>query len=75
MSEEDNENLTYHDRCRLLNSNPVLVARHLQYWVEVFFKKVVDGPLGKTKHCALFSVVDQCSSFNFKQQGSVCCFC
>ena len=50
MSEEHNENLTYHDRCRLLNSNPVLVARHLQYWVEVFFKKVVDGPLGKTKY-------------------------
>ena len=39
------------DRCCLLNSNPVLVAKHFQYRVEVLFKKViVDGPLGKTKN-------------------------
>ena len=51
MSEEDIENLTYHDRCHLLNSNPVLVAKHFQYRVEVFFKEiVVDGPMRKTKY-------------------------
>ena len=39
------------ERCNLLNSNPVLVARHFQYRVEVFFKEIViDGPLGKTKY-------------------------
>ena len=90
MSEEDIENLTYNDRCRLLNSNPVLVARHFQYWVEVFFKEIVaDGPLGEHQAlcylcrvssswlttCALFSVGGQCSSFNFKQQERACCFC
>ena len=54
MSEEDIGNLTYHDRCRLLNSNPVLVVRHFQYRVEVFFKEiVVDGPLGKIKYYAI----------------------
>ena len=54
MSEETIDNLTYHDRCRLLNSNPILVARHFQYRVEVFFKEiVVDGPLGKTKYYAI----------------------
>ena len=54
MSEEDIENLTYHERCRLLNSNPVLVVRHFQYQVEVFFKEIaVDGPLGKTKYYAI----------------------
>ena len=32
-----------------LNGNPVLVARHFQYRVEIIFKIVVlDGPLGKT---------------------------
>ena len=36
------------DRCGLLNSNPILVAKHFQYRVEVFFKKIIaDGPLGK----------------------------
>ena len=34
----------------MLNNNPVLVARHFQYKVEVFFKDIIlDGPLGKTK--------------------------
>ena len=54
MSEEDIGNSTYHDRCCVLNSNPVLVARHFQCWVEVFFKEIaVDGPLGKTKYYAI----------------------
>ena len=54
MPEEDIGNLTYHDRCRLLNDNPVLFVRHFQYQVEVFFKEiVVDGPLGKTKYYAI----------------------
>ena len=43
-------NLSYHGRCRLLNSNPILVARHLQYQVEAFFKEiVVGGPFRKIK--------------------------
>ena len=38
----------------LLNSNPVLVARHLQHRVEVFFKEIIiDVPLGKTKYYAI----------------------
>ena len=48
------ENLSYHDICDLLNSNPVLVARHFQYRVETFFKTIVlDGPLGKTTYYAI----------------------
>ena len=54
MSEEDIEKIPYHDRCRLLNNNPVLVARHFQYRVECFFRQIViDGPLGKTKYYAI----------------------
>ena len=38
-------------RCTYLNSNPVLLARHFQYKMELFFKLiVVDGLLGKVKH-------------------------
>ena len=44
----------YFDRCNVLNKNPVLVARHFQYRVELFFKiLVLDGPLGKTKYYAI----------------------
>ena len=51
---KDLNNISYHDRCAVLNSNPVLVARHFQYRVELFFKLfVVDGPLGKTKYYAI----------------------
>ena len=38
-------------RCTYLYSNPVLLARHFQYKMELFFKLiVVDGLLGKVKH-------------------------
>ena len=46
--------MCYQDRCDTLNKNPVLVARHFQYRVEVFFKEVVlNDPLGKTKCYAI----------------------
>ena len=46
--------MTYHKRCDTLNKNPVLVARHFQYRVEMVFKVIViDGPLGKTQYYAI----------------------
>ena len=52
-AEFDISNLSYHDRCHIPNSNPVLVAKHFQYRVEFFFKLlIIDGPLGKSKHYA-----------------------
>ena len=54
LSGEKLKKLSYKDRCNLLNNNPVLVARHFQYKVEVFFKDIIlDGPLGKTKYYAI----------------------
>ena len=54
LSEEELENLSNQERGNLLNNNQVLVARHFQYKVEVFFKQIIiDGPLGKTKYYAL----------------------
>ena len=54
LSEEEQRTLSYKDMCNLLNNNPVLVARHFQYKVEVFFKDIIfDGPLGKTKYYAI----------------------
>ena len=48
ISDEEVDEMSYHERCDTLNKNPVLVARHFQYRVEMFFKIVVlDGPLGK----------------------------
>ena len=84
LSEENIKNLSKQDRCRLLNSNPVLVAKHFQYRVELFFKKtIVDGPLGKTTYYAIrveFQVRGSPHLHCFlwvvkdKQQGRVCCF-
>ena len=51
VSQDDISNINYFQRCEILNSNPVLLARHFQYCVEVFFKKIIiDGPLGKVKY-------------------------
>lgn len=41
LSEEAISNLTYFERCEILNKNPVLVARHLQYRVELLFRNVL----------------------------------
>ena len=49
ISDEAFDELSYHERCDTLNKNPVLVARHFQYRVEILFKIIVlHGPLGKT---------------------------
>ena len=54
LSEEEISQMDYFTRCELLNSNPVLMARHFQYRVEVFFTEIiVDGPLGKVKYHAI----------------------
>ena len=54
LSDDEIRNLTYQQRTKLLNDNPILVARHFQYKAQVFFKEIVlDGPLGKTKYYAL----------------------
>ena len=46
--------MSCHERCDTLNKNPVLVVRHFQYRVEMFFKIIVlDGPLGKTQYYAI----------------------
>ena len=50
LSDDDIKNLSFEDRCKYLNSNPVLIARHFQYRVQLFFKEIlIDGPLGKTE--------------------------
>ena len=54
LSEEDINKLSYFERCRYLNLNPVLLSRHFQYRVEVFFKEiVVNGPLEKVTYYAI----------------------
>ena len=54
ISEKEISNLNYFERTKILNSNPVLLARHFQYRVETFFKYIViDGPLGKVQYYAI----------------------
>ena len=54
MADDDIHSMSYFDKTKILNSNPVLLARHFQYRVAVFFKEIVsDGPLGKIKHYAI----------------------
>ena len=37
--DEKLKTLSYQERCNLLNNNPVIVARHFQYKVEVYFQR------------------------------------
>ena len=56
MTDEEVEALSYHDRCSMLNLNPVIVAKHFQYRVETFFRQVLltnANPIGKIVYYAL----------------------
>ena len=41
MSDEEVKALSYDERCRLLNLNPVMVAKHFQYRVETFSTEIL----------------------------------
>ena len=50
------ETLGYDEKCRLLNLNPVITARHFQYRVEAFFKEILLSqlkPLGRIIYYAI----------------------
>ena len=54
LTDEKINNMTYFERCNYLNSNHVLLGRHFQHRVDVFFKEIiVNGPLGKVKYYAI----------------------
>ena len=56
MADKEIENLSYNEKCSLLNLNPVIVAKHFQYRVESFFKEVLlsnANPIGKIIYYAL----------------------
>ena len=54
LSEDSTNEMELFERCRYLNLNPVLLARHFQYRVETFFKVIVlNGLFGKVKYHAI----------------------
>ena len=53
---EELDALSYNERCQMLNTNPVIVAKHFQYRVETFFSEVLlskANPIGKIVYYAL----------------------
>ncbi|CAB4044053.1 Hypothetical predicted protein, partial [Paramuricea clavata] len=56
MTDEEVDVLSYHERCSMLNLNPVIVAKHFQYRVETFLRDVLltnANPVGKIVYYAL----------------------
>ena len=54
LQKEEINRLDYFQRCSYLNLNPVLLAHHFQYRVEIFFKTIVlDGIRRKVKYHAI----------------------
>jgi len=53
MTDEEVDALSYEEKCRLLNVNPVITAKHFQYRVETFFTEILltnVNPIGKRVH-------------------------
>ena len=56
MSDTEIEHMTYDEKCKMLNSNPVVVAKHFQYRLECLFRDVLLGsgdPIGKLLYHAI----------------------
>ena len=56
MSDTEIEQMTYDEKCKMLNSNPVVVAKHFQYRLECLFRDVLLGsrdPVGKLLYHAI----------------------
>ena len=56
MSDDEIAELTYDEKCKMLNSNPAVVAKHFQYRLECLFKDILLGsgdPIGKILYDAI----------------------
>ena len=56
ISDTEIENMTYDEKCKMLHSNPVVVAKHFQYRLECLFRDVLLGsgnPVGKVLYDAI----------------------
>ena len=56
MTNEEVDGLSYHERCEMLNLNPVIVAKHFQYRAEMFFTEILLSdakPIGRIVYYAL----------------------
>ena len=55
LSDEEIGNLSYFEKCDMLNSNPVFVARHFQCRVELFFVEILmhSNLLGNVSYYAI----------------------
>ena len=56
MTNEELDALSYNERCQILNTNPVIVAKHFQYRVATFFNEVLvskANPISKIVYYAL----------------------
>ena len=42
-----------HEKCELLNSNPLLLERHFQHCIETFFKEILLITIGKVTYYAI----------------------
>ena len=66
LPDDDINGMDNFQRCEILNSNPVLLSRHFQYRVEVFFTQIIiNGHLGKVKYHAI------CVEFQFRGSPSI----
>ena len=56
FSSDELKTLNYLEKFKLLNVNPILLARHFQYRVSIFFKEILvisTSPLCKVKYYAI----------------------
>ena len=56
MTDDEITGMSYDEKCKMLNSNPVVVAKHFQFRFERLFKDLIlsaSNPIGKVQYYAI----------------------
>ena len=56
MTDNEIAAMSYDEKCKMLNSNPVVVAKHFQFRLEKLFKDLIlsaSNPAGKVQYYAI----------------------
>ena len=71
LTKNDIDAMTYLQRCEILNKNPVLLARHFQYRVELLFAEIILLPGGPFVSVPYYAIRVE---FQFRGSPHIHCF-
>ena len=74
LTQEGRDHMDVFARCAYLSQNPVLLARHFQYRIEMFFEVIVEFQVRGSPHVHSFLWVHDAPILNVDNTSTYVCF-